>query len=405
MSGRKENSLKRTLSCVLIDFSIVLFSIAVVVSAFKAAQLSGHDMGSFSRYNLIVNKKILFYCVCCLGEFVACMLLVTLPWARIVPPPELLEAYCRIHSQNAGEDDAGQPNNNVIPWPNPPPSLAFPVLTNRPEMRQTGGNVRAPEGAYGDQVCGVIPRQATVRSVSVKEEDDCAGGEYDWTDPQFNANQTPPNNIVPLPVQEQNRCTTPAHKRGSSMTLSTISEVGDQTGSRFVDVIANGSRMHGQRVMPKEDADEAHNRSSSLDSLTLPPTLLPHAPPESLLAAAHNSPRRPRALTPHSSPHTHSSPVAIAAFMPPSSVHQPLPVVQEPRLETEAGLPCRPSMRLQTEQLPKSRGPSSACSVRSHWSDDSDEEARNGGHKARFGSLRSKKEAKAAADCKEVHWD
>ena len=57
------------------------------------------------------------------------MLLVALPWARMVPPPEILEAFCRVCSSNDGSNGpiGGGPNATitqtaVIPWPKTPPA-------------------------------------------------------------------------------------------------------------------------------------------------------------------------------------------------------------------------------------------------------------------------------------------
>lgn len=217
----------------------------LVNSVFKTVQLLSPQMKMQTM--LTINQKSLFWGICIAGEFIACALFVIIPWNRIVPLREVLEAnlasmpplhpsfpppssenpgqpprhgasadvhafYSSDTSSTSGEEEkeckhvAGGASSNSAgqhcsefssinlgdPFePLPPPGHnQFPIINHNGVISTANG------GSGGDQ--GARPPY------------------YSQSPPQLTSASAPPNSAT----------ATTTTNRSSSLTLSTISEVG-----------------------------------------------------------------------------------------------------------------------------------------------------------------------------------
>lgn len=415
------------------------------------------------------------------------MLLVTLPWARMVPPPEILEAFCRVYSSNEGGNGANGnegsgPNATVtqtavIPWPQPPgpqtDGTGVPAtganseyFTKYPER---GGGVadgklvtqslasrdqlRVPGGAYGEQMKEVVPKHATIHRITIpedfskgkqayprqlllspsssplrekfpREEEQIASSQplpvFVQDDDQYS--QQPKRNSRSFVfssgggIQPMGYNSSSNNKRASLVSLSTISEVGDDGGlgnSRSVyrnsvwhprnsvlGVIRsplsfdpNGTEVEESKVHPtlhhtswESTHSSTHSgltSTASSDSISLPPHLIPIAPPKS-------APLPPATPT--------SAKIVADSNKDDQMTIVPLQDINQSNNGTSSLFDSQGSQ-------PKVRQ-SSTCSVRSHWSDDSDHAGLNNKNHRFVGTLRGRREgSKSSTRADSLEWD
>lgn len=411
------------------------------------------------------------------------MFLVVLPWARMVPPPEILEAFCRVYSSNEGGGGGGDPNNGngpdpgqsanatitqttVIPWPQPP-TIATSEGTNREYFsnypvigggREVGNGIggresRVPGEVYGENMKEVIPKHAKVHRITIPE-DYSKNKQQQQSYPRqllLSPSSSPlrekftreeESTSQPLPVfvqdtatnddqyqQQQpkrnsrsfifssgggiqpmgyNNLSSTTNKRASLVSLSTISEVGDdENGLGNTRSVYRNSVWHPRNSilgvirspLSIDYSNHNHNKEEEDDEMGVKSATLHHTSWESTHSSTHS------ALASTSSSDSISLPPHLIPIAPPKSA--PLPQTTTPA-SAKMNLPTSNETNQGTYGLQPKIRQSSTCSVRSHWSDDSDHGVgitANKNHRF-VGTLRGRREgSKSSTRADSLEWD